>query len=352
MKKELIGIISVLILMAMVFAGCFDNGDDVKNQNGAIISEGSIYGEAIYGDIIIWTKEKSDGRYLYYHNIQEDKTIEFKGPINSGYTCSVFENYIVWIEINGDLSDLHLYDIESEKDTVIDSNVKRTALAICPLISKNNIVWVEEVSKKDNNVIYSLYQYSILDNSIETIVTNISNWRGLKFEDNIIVYTHDYYTNVSIYNLLDGTTTTLSKHNITDISYSDGTLVFAENYYDPPGGGLHVTCEGSFDEVFYTYNLETKEYNAITKKEEYRARPDIEGDKIVWMGGHTFETGLGGEVESDWDIFLYSISSGSETQLTATTTGEYGPILSGNNVIWLESGKGSLDSKLVLYQLK
>jgi len=338
--------ILIIVFLFLISNGCiFDsnNKDEEQKSDGNVIAEGHIYGEDIFGNIVIWTEEKSESRNLYYYDIQTKETHKFAGPINSGFTCDIYEYNILWIEIKGNTADVHLYNVNSKDDKKIGVIHPDKTLAVFLSIDKDNVIWLSGTS---------IIIYKISEEKEEELVSNISNLRGLQIENNIVVYIHDYYTNLSILNIIDNSSYTLEKNNITDFALSNNKIVMCETIYDPPNGGLHVGCEGSWDEYNYLYDLDTKQYVQLTQRDKYRARPDFENNYIIWMGDHTFESGLGGEVEKDWEIFLYDITTDTEKQITNTELGEYGPKISGNNVIWIESKSGTLGSKLVYYTIE
>jgi hypothetical protein len=346
--KILVIVTIFIILLSISFSGCFEDGDKDENNDSNIIATGRIYGEDIYENTIIWTEEKEDGRYLYYYDIENENLINFIGPISSGYTSGIYNKKIVWVEIKGNFADIHLYDIEKKQDKILKNNVGRTAVSLSPKITKDYIIWISEISDMDNEI-STLFRYHFSNETIDEPIKNISNWRDMDIDGNTIVIIHDFYYNCTIYDMATGIEYTLEKHHVTSISLSDDKLIFQETINDPPGGGLHVGCEGSWDEIFYLYDLKTQEYKQITERETNRAGPDMDNNYIVWQGDHTFESGLGGEVEQDWDIFLYNVSTGTEKRLTKTEDGEYGPIINGNSIIWSQCEKGSLESKLIFY---
>ena len=92
MKRILIA----TIILIVIFSGCiFDSNDkdEESKTDGNVIAEGHITGEDIYGNIVIWTEEKSESRNLYYYDIQTKEAHNALFVINHQY-ASVLETFL------------------------------------------------------------------------------------------------------------------------------------------------------------------------------------------------------------------------------------------------------------------
>ena len=69
--------------------------------------------------------------------------------------------------------------------------------------------------------------------------------------------------------------------------------------------------------------------------------PQISGNYIVWMGFHN---------EGSFDIYLYDISTGIETQITKAGVMPFSHQISGNRIVWHALREGTLD--IYLYDIK
>jgi len=82
----------------------------------------------------------------------------------------------------------------------------------------------------------------------------------------------------------------------------------------------------------YMYNLSTKEEIRITNNSFDHMSPDIYGDSIVWED--TFNR------YQNADIHLYNLSSSSETQITTNMSGQYAPDIYGDRIVWEDNRNG------------
>jgi TolB protein len=57
--------------------------------------------------------------------------------------------------------------------------------------------------------------------------------------------------------------------------------------------------------------------------------PQIQGDYVVWQG----------RMETDWEIFVYNITTGVTTRVTDNSYDDVFPRTDGNHVVWLELGE-------------
>ena len=122
-KKILAIIIITLIILTIFTFRYYRTSINEKNEsiisNESIIAEGKIHGEAINDEIIIWTEETENGRFLYYRDILKNNIYNFAGPINSGYTCDIDNGNIVWLEILETKYIVHRYNINLNEDQLI-----------------------------------------------------------------------------------------------------------------------------------------------------------------------------------------------------------------------------------------
>ena len=335
--KKMKRILAIAIVLILIIGG-FSIYVLLPDNN--VIATGKIIHDDINGDIIIWTEQTDAGRLLFYRNITKGKTYELAGPI-WGQTCDVENNNIVWIETHEDsLSDIthhdiHLYDISSQTDLTIASNITESLWLYTPKISNNIIVWGDEQPRTGYYIDSTFFSYNISQGTTEVILTNITGGHLEEFEGNNMLFLHDMPQNLSVFNIIDSSVFQLTIRSHYHTMSSD--YILQEELVSQEDGSINPP----YDSYWYLYDLKTHDYELIAGPEQERSQAGIDNDYVVWCG----ETN-----EGNRDVYLYNISSKIEINITDNDKPEYNPKISGNNIVFTETVDSPFD-KLILYKL-
>jgi beta propeller repeat protein len=116
-----------------------------------------------------------------------------------------------------------------------------------------------------------------------------------------------------------------------DISDSEETqITTTKSAYSPAIYGDRIVWEdnrnGNRD--IYMYDLSTSKETRITTSESYQGKPAIYGDKIVWEDDRN----------GNMDIYMYDLSTSKETRITNNTLNQTSPAIYEDRIIWTEKG--------------
>ena len=90
---------------------------------------------------------------------------------------------------------------------------------------------------------------------------------------------------------------------------------------------------GNYD--IYMYDLSTSTETRITTNTAFQEHPDVYGNIIVWEEWPNDLT--------DADIYMYDLSTSTETRITNTTVDEDNPAVYGNVIVWQDDRNGNYD---------
>ncbi len=94
---------------------------------------------------------------------------------------------------------------------------------------------------------------------------------------------------------------------------------------------------GNYD--IYMYNLTTGGESQITSDTADQSYPDIYGNKIVWTDSRN----------GNDDIYMYNLTTGQTTQITTNTADQENPKIYGNKIVWSDLRNISFD--IYMYNL-
>jgi beta propeller repeat protein len=97
-------------------------------------------------------------------------------------------------------------------------------------------------------------------------------------------------------------------------------------------------------------DLATGKVTTLPGRSQYwdiRYYPVIDGDHVVWMERNL--TVVNGKLRGDYDIWMYTISTGEEKQITNEPGDQAFPAVSGNRVVWQDGRNGNND--IFLYDI-
>jgi beta propeller repeat protein len=90
----------------------------------------------------------------------------------------------------------------------------------------------------------------------------------------------------------------------------------------------------------YMYDLSTGTETPIVINPSHQYHPDISGDRIVWAD---LRSGY------RYDVYMYDLSTGTETQITTDPSHQSSPVICGDHIVWGDWRNGNCD--IYMYDL-
>lgn len=252
-------------------------------------------------------------------------------------------NRVVWSDNRNGNWDIYMRDLATSVETQITND---TVDQTHPDISGNRIVWLNWYSWGSVDVhIYDLQtgtQSRIPFNGISTVIPLDSAGSVFfpKISGNTVVWenpTNTYGVGIYAYDINLGT--------ITKISHNAGWF----RQVNPSISGDKVVWEdwGGGDADVYMYNLTTGIETRVTNNNANQRYPEIDGNKIVWMGN--------GIPNRAYDIYVYDLVTQTENRISISGPGNTNyPKISGDKVIWWDLRSSELRpglSSIYMYDL-
>ena len=103
---------------------------------------------------------------------------------------------------------------------------------------------------------------------------------------------------------------------------------------------IHNDLGETFDYDTYVYDLSTSTMDVLSKP-DFQRSPNINGTKLVWMDLRNEIND--GSFNTNWDIYLYDLSSGTEHQITTDPVEQMYPAISGDYIVWLDHRDGKTE---------
>lgn len=148
------------------------------------------------------------------------------------------------------------------------------------------------------------------------ITTNPSNSQNPAIYGNNIVWQDDRNGNwdIYIYNL-----STHQEIHTTNKSNQTNPAIYGDKvvWQDDRNGGSDI----------YLQDLTTKKQTRVTTSGK-AYNPRINGNRIVWQDKRNGQ--------DNWDIYMYDISSGKETQITTNESNQTNPDIFGDRIVWFD----------------
>lgn len=247
-----------------------------------ITNNGSEYYPSIYDDNIVYEHHLPDvikvnhesDIYMYNFYTHKETRITYSG---SAYRPKIYGDKIVWIDFRNsdDKADVYMYNLSTHKETrITTSKTSKGNIAIYG----DRIVWEEKLNNQD--------KYIFMFNTLTTKVTRIATHQNIEYElwmgslgifDDKVVYQDIRNGKSGIY--------------MYNISTSKETMIYESGVQDekrPDIYGNRIVWMESTDDSKWNilmYDLTTKEVSRITKPGAYATNPVIYGNRIVWADG-------------------------------------------------------------------
>ncbi len=206
-----------------------------------------------------------------------------------------------------------------------------------PDIYGNRIVW-EDYRNGENYYDFTgnpdIYMYDISTSKETQITTNDSAQWSPVIYGNMIVWQDYRNGNWDIYIFDVSTKKETHTTNGADQIRPDinGDRVVWLDGRDS-GGYLSIDgAGGNFD--IYMQNLTTKKQTRIATTESLKIDLAIYGNLVVWLDGRNGD-GSEERTNHNWDVYMYDLSTKKETRLTTSGSAE-SPAIYGNRIVWDE----------------
>jgi beta propeller repeat protein len=260
-----------------------------------IILPASDAGFDIYGDIVVWSDLRNEGKSLnelgsidkanadiFLYNLKTGEEKQLTSDSSSQVQPRIWKNFIVWMDNRSDPQKeypsewkIHLYNTDNGEEKVI-SGAQGTHTN--PDIDDGKVVWEDGRNVK---------------NKILRAGENVP-------DNNTDIYLYDIQTGEEM-----PVATGSKKEGHPRVS---GNRVVWEDYNN-----------GQYAADIHLYDLKTKETIRITNDKIRQSTPVIHGDYVAWMderrGISTNDVIVNGKKPNS-DIFLYDLKTGQEKLMT------------------------------------
>jgi beta propeller repeat protein len=285
-------------------------------QNFHISGENIVFGafdvsEPSENLIRVRGKEVSGTSKIYLLNLKTNETVE----IDKGFWPQIDEDYLVYEGRKDILNEntgayvewpvIKLYRI-STGETIQLTEPKIRYYFEWPIISGNNVVWLERNEVYGDTNPPKLMIYNIETKSTKKLVNVRNYWdSNFKIDGNYIVYQGPKYC-----------------------VPEDCSQVKSE---PSPGNFVYENAEEG-DQDVWLYDISTDKKTRITSNEEYQGMPEVWNNYLVWVDDSLIAEGIK-------EIHVYDIFTGEENPLNLTyivSGGSKGISFSDNKVVWTD----------------
>ena len=285
-------------------------------------------GPIIYGDKIVWWDMRNGERDIYMYDLSTNTEKRIQKNSHAQGTLVFYGDKILWEWAN----DIYLYDLSTNNEKKIPIDYSNCPSS--PVLYENKIVYAE--SCPDNDI----YLYD-LSTKTETQITTDSayQWFPAIYGDKIVWedYRNGNY-DIYLYDLSTKTETQIT----TDISCQRDAAIYGDKilWLDCRNGEpVGYQCSDCTNWDIYMYDLSTNTEKRITTDSYRQVSPIIYGDKIVW----------GDNRSGNYDIYMYDLSTKTETQITKDFSLQTPSAIYKDKIVWADKRNGNYD--IYMYDL-
>uniref|UniRef100_UPI0006CF517C PKD domain-containing protein n=1 Tax=Methanosarcina barkeri TaxID=2208 RepID=UPI0006CF517C len=226
----------------------------------------------------------------------------------------IYGDKIVWMDWRSGL-DIYTYNLSTFKETQVMSYLDSTKGD--PHIYRDKVVYIDMRSGRN------IYMYDLSTSKETRITTNNSDQYGPDIYGDKIVW-EDYRNgncDIYMYNLSTSTETQITNNKSSQQPAIYGDRIVWQDTRNGESWDKHGNLISYWN--IYMYNLSTYTETQITTS-GLAQHPDIYGDRIVWMDKRN----------GNWDIYMYDLSTSKETQITNNELIQRYPSIFGNRIVW------------------
>ncbi len=284
----------------------------------------------MYGSRIVWHDIRNGNWDIYLCDLGGNCNTQVTTNASNQMYPAIYGNRIVYQDDrNGDW-DIYRYDLQAKIEIRVTNS---TANQQYPAIYGNHVVYQD-----DRNGNWDIYRYD-LENNTETRITSSLMNHNPAIYGNRIVYTKTrveyskvYYSGIYMVDLSNGYESfiyggTSSLWDLAPAMYGDRLVWVYQDFVSPAG---------YYEKNIYYKDLANLAAGAsrITTNTATQEAPDIYANRIVWQDNRN----------GNWDIYMYNLDTGMETQITNSTANQQNPaVYGGGPIIYTDNRNGNWD---------
>jgi beta propeller repeat protein len=240
------------------------------------------YWPKIYGDRVVWWDNRSGPHdfNVFMYNVTTGVESQITFDQSNQENAEVYKNLIVWMDKRSGNFDIYLNDTRTGTETpLITTDTEQWE----PQIWGSRIIWMDGYGSPDGSSgDFNYYTYDLSTRTPQSLTTEGNAWYGGIHGDRCVwsqyrPSTGNYNEQIYLHDFLNGDT-------------------------------KRITPVGPFESADHWY-------------------PKVNDNRVVW------EDDRNGRF-SNYDIFLYNITSDTEEQVTTLTSVQWNPVVWGNRIVY------------------
>lgn len=321
---------------------------------------------AVYADIVVWTdwrnaNTSSDERALwnadiYMFNISagEEQQVSTDDSLQIG--PKIYEDRVVWTDTRNGSADIYMYNITSSEETQLTDNEFDQWY---PDIYGDRVVWEDTRNGNADIYLYNITSgeeiqitadeapqvdpviYGDIIAWTDTRNVNLTGDEGNLTLQDVLSSNSDIY----MYNISSGEEIQVTNNT----SWQEGPTIHEDRIVWADLRNADLTSDNWLDwnVDIYMYNITTGEETQITADGSNQLLPAIYGDRIVWEDYRNHDTVIDTDTSMGvvWnsDIYMYNISSQEERQVTTDLYSQEYPAIYEDTLVWVDMSNGYFD---------
>ncbi|MHC4400827.1 MAG: nidogen-like domain-containing protein, partial [Planctomycetota bacterium] len=284
----------------------------------------------VSGDYVVWNSIDGDDSDIFLYDALSNTPSQLTDNDTEDYSARIHGSHVVWVGHDGNIgptgavddSQIYLYDITAETTTQLTDH----AYAVGgPQVSDTHVVWWADTAVDREVYLYDItagttdrisakvYDHAGLDDFDPQLSGSLVGWYGFDGKD------YEAY----LYDAGNDRVVEVTQNALRDDSVRiDGTNV------------VWTRFDGNDDEIFlfeYDPAMGTGTTTQITNNDNSDNTPVVSGVNVAWQGYDGVTPGDRG----DWDIFHYDVESGLTTNVSANAfMDDSSPAISGDRIVW------------------
>ncbi|MDO5841585.1 MAG: hypothetical protein Q4Q27_15880, partial [Methanosarcina mazei] len=301
----------------------------INNNSSQIASRCS---PAIYGDRVVWEIIRNEGSNndIYMYNVSTSKETQITTSGKANYPA-IYEDKVVWTDYRNENNHIYMYNLSAERETQITTN---ESIKSGPEIYGDRIIWIDDRNGKQD-----IYVYNISTTKETQITTNgsASEYGSPAIYGDRIVWQdeRDGNSDIYMYNLSTEKETriTINESSQEDPAIYGNRIVWTDYRNSKESSTFYMNSNSDI----YMYDLSTSTETQITSNKSNQFRPEIYGDRIVWVDERNSDKSGEFYMNSNSDIYMYDLSTSTEIQITTNELDQDFPFLYSDRIVWMDS---------------
>jgi beta propeller repeat protein len=311
---------------------------------------------AIYQDRIVWQDLRNGNWDIYMYEISTSTESQITTNGSNQSDPAIYGNKIVWQDDRNGNWDIYIYDLSTSTETQITTNESNQS---DPTIYGDKVVWVDELKIDDPEIpadsylaINNLVCVYDLSTSTETqLSSGLRIWSPSIYKDIVVWKQEDFVGNNEMVMMYDLSTST---SNLIAYERAGSPDIYEDRI-------VWTQDLWDFKNHIFMYNISTSSQTEITADGVYEpgsgSFPAIYGDRIVWVPSLITENRHSG-------IYMFTLATpgspadngnrevGIETRITTNGSRQYSPDICENRIVWEDERDGSYWEKdIYMYDL-